>query len=159
MDIQNDQQLEQVILNASEKALRAVTEDVLQRFRKDYIRRYVYESHSPNKVYKPTFEFELAWDWTQMIRTVKSISTELWYDSNKVQTFDPKRFIHGSKYSSPNDVRDNLPSILEGKRSSLWVSVSRPVKFWQQFISFMIQGGAMNKIVEKHFVAAGFTRI
>lgn len=84
---------------------------------------------------------------------------ELWYDPTKLKTFDPDRFIHGSKYSSPNDIRDNLPAILEGKQSSLWLSVPRKGKFWEEFIQEMFSKGELDKILTKHFSKRGFVRI
>lgn len=142
------------------EALELITSEVLERFQRDYIRRYVYESHASNKVYEPTYEFINAWNWSALKREINRISTELWYDPSKLPTFEPENFIHGSYYGSrPLDVRDNLPAILEGMRSSLWISISRPIKFWQQFISFMIEGGGLEKIIEKHFASKGFVKV
>lgn len=141
----------------AKEALEKITDRVLEIFKRDYILKYAYID-SP-KMYERTMEFEKAWDFTSLKKEINRISTELWYDSSKLITFEPeKKFIHGSKYSSPPDVRDNLPAILEGKRSSLWMSVERRVKFWEAFINEMFDRGTLDKIITEEFKAVGFTK-
>ena len=161
--IKNESELLSVMEEAAREALEAVTEEVLRLFKSAYIRKYVYGSHGKNIVYydgsrKPTYEFEDAWVWTEIKKQLKSLVTTMWYDPSNMK-FHMNTFLHGSKYSTPPDVRDNLPAILEGKQSSLWLSVYRPIKFYEKFIEDMFDKGELEKIIIKHFEANGFKKI
>jgi hypothetical protein len=103
-------------------------------------------------------EFYNSWEWTQIRKLTDSLVTELWYNPANM-SFDMDTFLHGSRYSSPNDIGENLPAILEGKQSSLWLSVNRPIKFWQQFIADLFSGGKLDQIITKHFVSRGFQKV
>ncbi len=138
------------------EALKEASEEVIEIFKTKYIMGYAYIENP--KQYRRTFEFREAWEFTDLKKQANYILTELWYNSSKLKTFDPENFIHGSKYSSPQDVRDNLPAILEGKRSSLWLSVDRKGKFWKEFIKAMFDSGELDKILTKHFSKRGFVR-
>jgi hypothetical protein len=121
--------------------------------------KYAYYNQGDNKMYhdktgEPTYDFYKAWNWTQLRKQLNSIVTELWYDSSGVN-YNRDTFRHGSKYSRPNDISDNLPAILEGKQSSLWMSVSRKGKFWELFISEMFDGGTLEKILISELRSAG----
>ena len=144
----------------AEEALRAISKDVLQIFQNEYLEKEVYGSHGENKQYIRTNQFFEAWEFSEIKKQLNSLSTELWYNPSNM-SFNPDTYTHGSKYSSPPDVRDNLMRILDkaGYSSSLWLSVSRPVAYWQSFIQDMFSGGQLEKIVTKHFRAKGFTRI
>jgi hypothetical protein len=157
MDIRNDTELQTAMLTSAEEALELITQEVIRIFRNDYILKYAYIDNPAE--YERTNEFYDAWDWSEIKRGLKSLATELWYNPEKIQTFDAERFIHGSVYSTPNFVGANLPAILEGKQSSLWLSVPRPVKFWEKFIEDMLDNGQLEKIISKHFLSKGFTRI
>lgn len=148
-----------------EEALEAITEEVLDLFRKEYIRKYVYNSHGSNVDYHagsgvPTYEFENAWDWTPIRRQVNSLVTELWYNPSRL-TFDADTFKHGSIYSRPEDVRASLMDILNktGYSSSLWLSVSRDTAYWEQFLIDMFDSGKLGQIINKHVTSKGFTPI
>jgi hypothetical protein len=139
------------------------TEEILAIFQRDYVRKFVYGSHGKNVSYhdgsgKPTMEFYNSWEWTQIRKLTDSLVTELWYNPANM-SFDMDTFLHGSRYSSPNDIGENLPAILEGKQSSLWLSVNRPIKFWQQFIADLFSGGKLDQIITKHFVSRGFQKV
>src|SRR6185369_3959194 len=132
-DIRNQQDLIKVLEKEAEEALENISEVVLKIFKDKYIWKYAYIKKP--KMYDRTNEFADAWEFSELKKQVKTISKYLWYNPDNVKTFDPDNFIHGSIYSSPNDVRDNLPAILEGKQSSLWLSVSREEKFFQKFLT------------------------
>jgi hypothetical protein len=145
------------------EALSDATEEILDLFKKSYLKRYVYDSHGKNVSYhdgsgKPTYEFLESWEWSQIKKATNSLVTELGYHPEKM-SFDMDTFLHGSRYSSPNDVRENFPAVLEGKQSSLWLSVNRPIKFWQQFIADLFSGGKLDQIITKHFVSRGFQKV
>ena len=110
------------------------------------------------RMYDRTMEFKNSWEFSDLKKSAMSISRELWFNDSKMTTFDTSKFIHGSIYSTPRDVRSNLPSILEGKRSKLWISVERRVKFWEKFISDMFSGGKLEQILNKHFSKRGFVK-
>lgn len=139
------------------EVLEKIADEVLDVFKENYIWKIAYIKNP--KMYERTNEFADAWDFTPLKKTAMKLSKELWYDSSVVKTFEPDKFIHGSKYSNPNFIGDNLPAILEGKQSSLWLSVSRKEKFFQKFLKDMLDGGDLEKIMTKHFVAGGFRRV
>ena len=146
------------------KALEKITKEVIEIFKKDYVMAMVYNSHLPNVKYynntrMPTYEFLDAWDWSQIKDEVTRLSTEMWFDSNKLG-FNSNAFLHGSRYSTPEDVRENLMDILNkrGYSSSLWISVKRPKAYWDEFIKAMFNKGDLEKIITKHFISEGFTR-
>jgi hypothetical protein len=157
MAVHNASELVQLMEKLATEALEKVVEDVLEIFKRDYIMGMAYIKNP--KEYTRTFEFSEAWDFTPIKSSLLSLVTELWYDPSKMRTFDPDRFIHGSKYSSPPDVRDNLPAILEGKRSSLWISVDREKQFWQEFMVEMFSNGKLDSIISKRFREKGFEKI
>ena len=161
--ITNDSQLLKAMEDAARNALDGITNEVLGLFQEQYVRKYVYDSHGENAMYhagtkSATGEFLESWQWSALTKTVNTLATELWYNPGKLH-FDMDTFLHGSKYSSPPDSRASLPYILEGKQSSLWISVNRPVKFFEQFISDLFDGGNLEKIVTRHFQAQGFVRV
>lgn len=140
----------------AEKAIEGAAEEILKEFQQKYIWGMAYIS-SP-KQYERTGELSEAFHFSDLKVEATRLSTELFYDVSKMKTFDPVKFIHGSKYSSPSDIRNNLPAILEGKRSSLWLSVDRNGKFWESFIQEAFQGGLLNRIMSKHFLSNGFRK-
>ncbi len=141
----------------AEEALLETTEEVLKIFQNDYLLKYAYIDNP--QIYERTNEFFDSWNWSEVKKTINSISMELWYNPDMIKTFNPEKFQHGSIYSNPNFVGDNLPSILEGKQSSLWLSVHRPVKFFERFLEDMIDNGQLEKIVTRRFTAKGFSKI
>lgn len=155
-EVRNDKQVENMLRKLAEEALDATAVEVLDIFLKKYIWKFAYIKNP--KMYQRTKEFADAWEFKDLRVSAKVIAKELWYNPDKVPTFAPKRFIHGSKYSSPTDIRKNLPAILEGKQSSLWISVNRKNKFWQVFISDMTSRGELHRIIFKNFSAKGFKR-
>jgi len=157
VDIKNDSQLKSVMEKLAAEALDDASDEILKIFKDKYIMGYAYID-SPKK-YLRTFEFREAWDFTALKKQANTLFKELWYNPSEMKTFDPDRYIHGSKFSSPPDVRDNLPAILEGKRSSLWLSVDRKGKFWQEFLKGMFDSGELNRIMTKHFSKRGFVKI
>ena len=161
--ITNDSQLLKAMEDAARNALDGITNEVLGLFQEQYVRKYVYDSHGENAMYHAgtktaTNEFLEAWQFDNIKKTLNTLSTELWYNPGKLH-FDMDTFLHGSLYSTPPDIRASMPQILEGKQSSLWISVNRPVKFFEQFISDMFSGGQLEKIITKHFLNNGFTKI
>ena len=159
--IKNDQELQRTIGKLAEEAIQSASKEILKLFQEDYLKAIVFNSHGKNKVYSRTGEFFEAWDFSEIKKTLNTISTELWYNPSKLTTFDPDSFTHGSKYSSPNDIRSNLQDILNkaGYSSSLWLSVSRSLPYWDTFILNMFEGGQLVRIVSKHFTSNGFRRV
>lgn len=144
----------------AEEAIQSASKEILELFQEDYLKDIVFNSHGANKMYNRTNEFYESWDFSKIKKTLNVISTELWYNPSKM-SFDPQNFVHGSIYSSPEDVRDNLMDILNksGYSSTLWLSVSRSLPYWTTFIMKMFSGGELERIVDKHFKAKGFVRV
>lgn len=157
MNIKKETQLKTFMEKLAREALENASKDILDIFQKEYLMGYAYID-SP-KQYSRTLEFYRAWSFTDIKKSLNSLLTELWYNPDEMKTFDPDRYIHGSKYSTPPDSRDNLPAILEGKRSSLWLSVERKGKFFQEFLNEMFGRGELERILTKRFSEKGFVRI
>ena len=155
-DIRNERQLRKILEEQTAGAINDTADEVLDLFLKDYIEKFAYIDNP--KMYDRTMEFKNSWEFSDLKKSAMSISRELWFNDSKMTTFDTSKFIHGSIYSTPRDVRSNLPSILEGKRSKLWISVERRVKFWEKFISDMFSGGKLEQILNKHFSKRGFVK-
>lgn len=165
MDIKNENDLQVMIEIQARLALEGATEEILERFKKDYLRKYVYDSHGDNEEYHggsgmATYQFEESWEWTEIKRVTDILVTEMWYNPDDMD-FDRDSFLHGSKYSKPQDVRHNLMDILnkKGFSSDLWLSVYRPVAYWEQFIVDLFDRGELHRIITKHFIKQGFTTI
>jgi len=153
----NQVQLELEIEKKFAKALETIADDVLKIFKADYIDKFAYIKNP--KMYERTGEFREAWLFSPLKKQLMTLSKELYYDPSKLKTFKPETYIHGSLFSNPNDIRETLPSILEGKQSSAFLSVSRTIKFWDWFVGAMIHGGQLEKIITKHMSSAGFRKI
>lgn len=141
--------------------LKNATQRTLDLFKEEYVKRIVYDSHDPNKFYERTWEFYKSWEWTDIKRQANSFVTEMFYNyQSNMPTFNREKFIHGSKWSRPNDVRDNLMHILnkKGRSSSSFLSVYRPAAYWDAFIGGMFQGGQLKKIMDEEFLRAGFKK-
>jgi hypothetical protein len=165
-DIRNETQLVGVLEMVLAEVLEQTADEVLEIFKRDYLMKYVYESHMPNVIYhensrKPTYEFLNAWDWTGIRKTIKTLSKELFYNAGKL-SFNEETFLHGSIYSTPEDVRASLMDILnkKGRSSSLWLSSTaiRPVAYWDKFIDDFIVGGQLDKILTKYFAINGIRK-
>lgn len=152
--LRNEQEIISVLRAKTRDAIESATKEILDIFKESYLKEFAYID-TPEK-YERTYEFLNAWEFSEIMERTKSIVTELAFHPENMHTFNPAKFIHGSKYSNPEDIRDILPEILEGKQSRLWISVSRPVKFWQRFISDMVKGGELEKILSRHFKQNGF---
>ena len=156
-EIRNDADLEKLLEELIGEALDDTAEEVLELFLTKYIDKFAYIKNP--KEYSRTLEFRNSWEFSDLKRVAMSLSRELWFNPANMKTFNPKKFQHGSKYSSPNDIRDNLPAILEGKRSSLWISVERKVKFWEKFVEDMIDRGKLERIITRHLSKRGIRRV
>jgi hypothetical protein len=166
-DIRNQTELNLLLEKIAEEAIEATADEVLEIFRRDYILKYVYESHMPNQVYhnktrKATFEFRDAWEWTMLKKVANTLMKELWYNPATLG-HDITTYLHGSKYSSPEDVRENLMDILNktGRSSRLWLSSTavRPVAYWDKFLSDMVDSGKLKTILDKQFSNRGVSRL
>jgi hypothetical protein len=157
--IRNDATLRAEMEKAAREALEGATKEILEVFKKEYVLKYAYISNP--KKYERTMEFLNSWEWEDIKKAFKSLSTVMFYNPDLMHTFDPDRFIHGSKYSSPPDVRDNLMDILnkKGFSSSLWLSVYRDTPYWDKFIQDMFKGGLLDRILTKHFSKVGFRKV
>jgi len=139
------------------EALDAAADEILELFLTKYVDKFAYIKNP--KVYDRTFEFRRSWEFSELEKTARGLSRELYFNEMKMQSFDTDSFHHGSKYSLPQYVGDILPSVLEGKKSKLWLSVTRKVKFWDRFVEDMFAKGKLDKIMNKHLVKKGFRRV
>lgn len=163
MDITSEAQLRVVLEAKVREAIEKTTTKVLDIFQKKFIIEYAYYNRGKNKRYfdetgEPTWEFYRAWNWTPVQKKIGRIVSELWYNPSGVEHVRDK-FKHGSKYSTPEDVTDNMPAILEGKQSSLWMSVPRRGKFWELFITEMIDNNKLKNILSAELKSVGLNVI
>lgn len=163
MDITNEAQLRAVFEESIRRAIENTTKEVLGIFQKKFIMKYAYYNSGKNERYfdetgEPTWEFFQAWNWTPVEKKINRIVSELWYNPAGVEHIRSK-FKHGSKYSRPEDVSENMPAILEGKQSSLWLSVPRRGKFWELFITEMIDNNKLGNILKKELKSQGLNII
>jgi hypothetical protein len=155
--IKNDVELLKMLEEQLGQALEEAATEILDLFLEKYIDKYAYIKNP--QMYIRTMEFRDSWEFSDLFKTAHGVAKELFYNDANMKTFNPKLFQHGSKYSSPNDVRKTLPSILEGKQSNLWISVNRNVKFFEKFLDDMISKGKLDKILNKYLKKRGFRRV
>lgn len=148
----------------AELVIRDSTKEILEKFKEDYIQKYVYDSHEPNKVYHNPKgqEFKEAWEWEDIKKSATQISSTMFYNWKKMSNL-PAAFtngkddftigIHGSNVGSwDSDERPYLMETLDktGYSSSLWVSVDRAYAYWQEFINKFVNGGELKRVVDKN---------
>jgi hypothetical protein len=132
-----------------EIAINNVTKLMLQDL-KAVIMRDTYNSHSPNVVYDPSYEFLNAWEWTPVQKAMKSVSTELFYNWREMKT-DPATYKHVD-YISGADNRERLASILniQGLEPGNPIAVFR-YSFWNEYILDMGMGGKAMSYFDREF--------
>lgn len=157
--VRSYKQITNLVESKAQIAIGKATKRILEDFKKEFIDRIVYNSHGRNAFYKPTNEFRDAWEWTEISMKANMLVTELYYNPSGM-SFNAERFIHGSSWSKPPDVRDNLMDILNkrGLSSSANLSVSRPAAYWDIFIWSLFRGGMLSKILNEELKAVGFTK-
>lgn len=154
MDIRDEKTLVAVLEGKIGEAIEKATKRILKIFQTEYIMGYAYRKRGLGSVYKPTWQFYKAWDWTPIKKEISRIVTELWYDSSGVE-YDEDTYSHGSPFSTPNDVSNIMPEILEGKRSRIYFSVEKKGDFWDLFIRAMFDKGEIKKILKEELLAVG----
>jgi uncharacterized phage-associated protein len=165
MDIRSEQELIAIMEQKAGEAMEAAADEIHELFQREYVLKHVYDSHGGNMVYhagmgQPTLEFMEAWVWTPLRKEASRLVKEMWYNPSTM-SFNIDTFLHGSKYSRPENVKASLMDILnkKGYSSSLWLSVYRPIAYWDKFISDMFDNGKLERILSKHFLEKGFTKI
>ncbi len=148
------------------------TKEILEKFKQDYIQKYVYDGHEPNKVYHNPKgqEFKEAWEWEDIKKSATQISSTMFYNWKKMSlnthAFEGGEFggigigIHGSEVGGwDTDERPYLAETLNktGYSSSLWVSVDRAYAYWQEFINKFVNGGELKRLVDKNAKKHGLT--
>jgi hypothetical protein len=165
-------QVEKEMEKIARRAIENITKRVLEDFKKDYIQKYVYDSHPSNKVYKNPRgqEFKEAWNWTPIKTSLTELTSTMWYDYSKMTTI-PNYFIsgknggisigiHGSEVGGwDTDERPYLMDTLNkvGYSSSLWVSVARTHAYWNEFINNYVYNGTLRRIINEEFSKLGIT--
>lgn len=174
--IYNLGQIQREMEKIAELVIRDSTKEILEKFKEDYIQKYVYDSHEPNKVYHNPKgqEFKEAWEWEDIKKSATQISSTMFYNWKKMSNI-PHYFmggdysgfgggieigIHGSNVGSwDSDERPYLAETLDktGYSSSLWVSVDRAYAYWQEFINKFVNGGELKRVVDKNAKKHGLT--
>lgn len=155
------------------QVIEATTKEVLDRFKKEYIQKYVYDAHEPTVYYNPDSEgrFYDAWEWTAIERSATKISSEMFMNPSSMNhemtvegftnTENYSIGIHGSRGFGNTDARESMDIILNetdsSKASPLWLTVVRPIGYWDIFISDFVNGGKLKQVVDKYSVMYGLT--
>ena len=149
----------------AERVIDLVSKDVIRDFIKEFVLS-VYKDDP--KIYKNDgTTFAEAWEWEEIKKTSSSISRKMFYNHEKTKSI-PNAFdsienipykgfgIHGSEHWKTSDVRELMPAIMnEDIKSSHPMTVDRPFKFWNKFISDYVKGGRLNSVINKHAKANG----
>jgi len=126
-------QLETVLLQiicdcineVAEKANKLLREHVDTDVYGAVTRTYYYDGSA-----SPTGQLRESITTKKAIIKGNQVEAEIYHDSDKME-YDPDTYLHGSRYYSPNDVRDMLPYFIDqGKTGSLfgpaWEAIKRP---------------------------------
>jgi len=157
-EITSPAQLQETLKNIVIEVIEAVSKDLLEIFKEDYIQKEVYDGHKPNVKYNPTGEFYDAWEFTDVEVALKEVTTELWYNWMSMG-YDPDTYTHSSASSNwPNDTREHLADWLNRTvSSSHWFSVKRNERYWNKFIREQVTENRIDKLFKKHFALRGIS--
>lgn len=156
MNITNDADLQRVMKSILKDILSTVSKKVLKHLQEN-LRKYIY-SDVP-LMYERTWQFYNAWNFSKIEETVNALTTELWYDSDKVQ-YNPEKWQHGNRQKSS---KEKLMEILNqyGPKSPGFTSrgkmdyeTGRRVKkalkgfYWDKTVSELFDGGLIQQWFE-----------
>jgi hypothetical protein len=163
-DIKNDQQLNKLMMDITEKVIAHIAEDLSKKLQ-EQIEKDVFTT--PNDWYVRTGQFEKAWKWTDVKRLLKTMTTELYYDSSEV-VHNPKRWEHGNPYES---AVENLADILNLAYNGYKAGYTSSMKFgrrhfshrrrpyWKNFIEKLLDKGELSKLFEAEFKQYGVVKV
>jgi hypothetical protein len=157
--------IQKAMVMVAELVIEDVSKELLDKFKKDYVQKYVYDSHGENSVYENPHgnEFMEAWMWDDLQKSATGVSKKMFYNWT---TMGLNAYAFG--YGNPDavntgihasnvdgwdmDERKYLMETLDksGPSSKLWVSVKRPGGYWQTFINDYISGGKLRNMVAKY---------
>lgn len=158
--------LEKRMILILRQVIENVSEIVIELFRKDYLKKIVYDSHGRNKFYHnysrvPTMEFYNSWEWSDIKMDVgKTISRKM-YNNHENMSADSNTWKHGSNIEGwPTDGREWLKEWLnkKGFSSSINLSVYRPKAYWDEFYKDFIENGNLDKIIESELKKFGVVK-
>lgn len=154
------------------KIIGDTTKEVLAKFKLDYVKRYIYDSHPPPTVYdnpEKNSTFMETWEWTSIKKSAGEISTRMFNNYGKMNLNKDKYplfkdhsvGIHGSIGFEgwDEDARPYMAEILnkKGFSSNLPISISRPVSYWDEFIKDYLHSGMLDRIIQRHAKRYGLT--
>jgi hypothetical protein len=127
MNITDLSQLNEYLLQIIADCMNEVAQKV-ENLMKEHVETDVYSyDHS---FYERTGQLRDSITYTDPVQNGNEIVSEIGNDTSQI-TSDPKHFIHGSKYWTPNNVSDMLPYLInEGHTGdffgSAWENLARP---------------------------------
>lgn len=162
-DIRNPADVNKALMDIVEKVIAHIADDISRRL-KEQIKRDVFTT--PNEWYQRTGQFEEAWEWTKVKRSVRQIATELYYNPAGVE-YDGE-WQHGNPGRS---AADNLADILNlafnnyqaGYTSSLMFGgrhfshYRRP--YWKNLIQELFDKGTLDVLFEAEFKKYGVVKV
>lgn len=154
------------------KIIGDTTREVLAKFKLDYVKKYVYDSHPAPTVYnnpEKDSTFMETWEWTSIKKSAGEISTRMFNNYGKMNLNKDKYplfkdhsvGIHGSSGFDgwEEDARPYMAEILnkKGFSSNLPISVFRPISYWDKFIEDYLKSGELERIIKKYAKKYGLT--
>lgn len=158
--VTNSSQITKILEDATRRLMEGASKEILERF-KTYVEKYAYIDGTPVS-YPRGFEFRDAWTWSDIKKSAKSLTMEMFNDWAEMQMSSPRGkppFIHTTfaKNSSwPSDSRPYMASYLENLNKDVFLTGGRKGKYWSTFVKKELDSGKLQKIINKHAKANGF---
>jgi len=161
-DIRNETEFQGEIGKILEGVITAVSDKISKKLQSQ-IEKDVYTT--TNTWYNRTGEFERAWKWKDIKRTVSAMTRELYYDSDSVK-WDKENWIHGNPgRSAAENLEDILNLAWTGYRdgytsSMIWRKDNKPFShkrrpYWENFVDDLFDGGELDKMFDEAFANSG----
>ena len=162
-DIRNETELRGEFGKRIEEVLKAVSGKISEKLQRQ-IERDVYTTE--NTWYNRTGEFERAWKWKEIKKTISSMTRELYYDSDSVKWNG--KWVHGNPGREASSNLEDILNLAWGNypssgytSSMLWRSGEdkhfshkrRP--YWDNFIKDLFDGGELERLFEEEFSNVG----
>lgn len=162
MIIANEVQLRKEMNGVIERALERVTDRMIEKLRKR-IDEDVYTNDGKNKWYvdgfgHPTYQFKWAWEWTTIKKSMKQITTELFYNDRKV-SYIGESWVHGNPYQSAVETLPDILNMAFRNYQHGTTSEKKPWKYgkpyWDNFIKETIDSGWFDKTFKEEMKREG----
>jgi len=176
----NTSEIDKILETLTRQLLERVSKEVLEDFLRDYIEEQVYGVNKPKVYSSPKgSQFRDIWDFSEVKKFSNHLETLMEGDWTKLSTPSASNpFAHGSYSPSfPKDTRQILERLLnmDGRTPNQyrpdgrlkWISnedgdggTARDSKpYWDNFKKDYVKSGRLQRVIDKHAKALGFTNI